>query len=73
MVDRILFEVRYLPELKRNLISLGALHKSGFLFKAKDGTLKVSNGSLVVMKGIRCSDLYTIYIYRGIKWKENWY
>lgn len=58
--ERILSEVRYVPELKRNLISLGALDKGGFPFHAKDGTLKVSKGSLVVMKWIRNNGIYSL-------------
>lgn len=59
-VERVLSEVKYVPELKRNLISLGALDKSVLPFHAKDGTLKVSKGSLVVMKGIKNDGIYSL-------------
>lgn len=38
---KILSEVRFVPELKRNLISLGILDKLGYEFKAKRGVLSV--------------------------------
>ncbi|XP_077221004.1 uncharacterized protein LOC143854779 [Tasmannia lanceolata] len=47
---RTLTGVRHVPELKKNLISLGALNTSGCRFTGDGGTLKVVKGSLVVMK-----------------------
>ncbi|GJR92044.1 hypothetical protein Tco_0216055 [Tanacetum coccineum] len=44
---------RYIPELKRNLISLGTLEKEGFTVKLQSGKVKVINGSRVVLSGIR--------------------
>ena len=43
-VERVLQEVRYIPGLKRNLISLGTLDMKGFSYKASGGILKVFNG-----------------------------
>ena len=51
-------EVRFIPEMKTNLISLGALEASGYTITLKDGGLKVSLENLVVMKGIRRKNLY---------------
>nr|GEZ09969.1 retrovirus-related Pol polyprotein from transposon TNT 1-94 [Tanacetum cinerariifolium] len=45
--------VRYIPELKRNLISLGTLEKEGYTVKLKSGKIKVINGSRVVLSGTR--------------------
>ncbi|PON41343.1 Zinc finger, CCHC-type [Parasponia andersonii] len=56
-MERILQQVRYVPELKRNLISLGMLDMNGYSFKAEHGSLKVSKGSLIVRKGIRKNGL----------------
>lgn len=47
---RTLQAVRHIPELKRNLISLGELTRNGYSFKGEGDTLKVSKGSLVCMK-----------------------
>nr|GEW30409.1 retrovirus-related Pol polyprotein from transposon TNT 1-94 [Tanacetum cinerariifolium] len=40
---------RYIPELKRNLISLGTLEKEGYTVKLHSGKIKVINGSMVVL------------------------
>ena len=51
--ERLLKNVRIIPELKRNCISLGTLDQIGYAFKAENGVLKVTKGALVVMKGER--------------------
>ena len=61
MVDGIireLKEVRYVPQLKRNLISVGALEALGLVISIRDGVLKMIKGSMVVMKGVRRENLY---------------
>ena len=58
--SRVLSEVRYIPELKRNLISLGSLDSNDFSYKAHGGVLKVTKGSLVVMKGEKKNGLYVL-------------
>ncbi|GJU10928.1 hypothetical protein Tco_1133324 [Tanacetum coccineum] len=40
---------RYIPKLKRNLISLGTLEKEEFTVKLQSGKVKVINGSRVVL------------------------
>lgn len=60
-LERTLTDVRYVPNLKRNLISLGMLDKNGYTFTAKDGFIKVTKGSLVVMQGVRRNGIYTIF------------
>ena len=52
-VEKVLENVRYIPELKRNLISLGMLDELGYVIKAEIGMLKISKGSLIVMKGLK--------------------
>lgn len=54
-------EVRFIPELKRNLISLGLLDQNGYTYKCEDGIIKICRGSMVVMKGIRGNGLYVIH------------
>nr|GEW35058.1 retrovirus-related Pol polyprotein from transposon TNT 1-94 [Tanacetum cinerariifolium] len=49
----VLHNVMYIPELKRNLISLGTLEKRGFTVKLQSGKVKVINGFMVVLSGIR--------------------
>ncbi|KAG8491577.1 hypothetical protein CXB51_014857 [Gossypium anomalum] len=52
-VVRTLSDVRHVPELKRNLISLSTLDSKGYIYTAESTVLKISKGSLVVMKGQR--------------------
>ncbi|KAG6413676.1 hypothetical protein SASPL_126390 [Salvia splendens] len=55
---RILKDVRYVPQLKKNLISLGALESKGLVVMMRDGILKVTSGALVMLKGVRKNNLY---------------
>jgi len=50
--------VRYVPQLKKNLFSIGALKAQGFRGTLGEGALKMSSGSLAVLIGIRCNNLY---------------
>ncbi|KAG8472215.1 hypothetical protein CXB51_034291 [Gossypium anomalum] len=52
-VVRTLSDVRHVPELKRNLISLSTLDLKGYRYTSESGVLKISKRSLVVMKGQR--------------------
>ena len=47
-------------DLKRNLISLGTLDDEGYDCRVSRGILKITKGSLVVMKGIKKSGLYRL-------------
>ncbi|GJT87968.1 retrovirus-related pol polyprotein from transposon TNT 1-94 [Tanacetum coccineum] len=47
----VLENVRYIPELKRNLISLGTLDREGYTVKLQNGRVKVIKGSLMVLSG----------------------
>ena len=55
---RELKEVRYVPQLKRNLISVGALETLGLVVSIKEGALKMTKGSMVVLKAVRRNNLY---------------
>ncbi|KAG8473502.1 hypothetical protein CXB51_035665 [Gossypium anomalum] len=60
-VVRTLSDVRHVPELKKNLISLSTLNSKGYRYIAESGVLKISKGSLVVMKGqIKIAKLYVL-------------
>ena len=50
--------MRYAPQLKRNLISIGAFESLGLVVSIRDGVLKMTKGSMVVMKGICQNNLY---------------
>ncbi|KAI3772590.1 hypothetical protein L6452_03780 [Arctium lappa] len=54
-VIRTLGNVRHVPELKRNLISLSSLDIKGYKFIGEGGVIKVVRGNLVYLKGTRQS------------------
>jgi len=55
---RILRVVRYVPKLKKKLISLGALESKGLVVTMRDGILKATSRALVMLKGVRKNNLY---------------
>lgn len=59
--ERTLTDVRYISDLKRNLISLGMLGRNGCTFAAKDDFMKVAKGLLVVMNVVRRNGIYTLF------------
>ncbi|KAF3643363.1 hypothetical protein FXO38_20632 [Capsicum annuum] len=63
-VVRTLGDVQYVPELKRNLISLSTLDSNGYSYIGEGGVPKVTKGALVMMKGQRKS--INLYILRGL-------
>jgi len=42
----------------KNLISIEALEVQGLEFSGIDGVLKMLRGSMVVLKGVKCNNLY---------------
>ncbi|KAE8675008.1 hypothetical protein F3Y22_tig00111708pilonHSYRG00539 [Hibiscus syriacus] len=55
---KVLTDIRYVPSLKKNNISLGVLESKGSVVTMRNGVLKVTSGTLVMMKGIMKNDLY---------------
>ena len=51
-------EVRYIPSMTKNIILVGALEVQGLRGTLGEGVLKMSRGSLVILKSIRCNNLY---------------
>uniref|UniRef100_A0A2N9J5Y1 CCHC-type domain-containing protein n=1 Tax=Fagus sylvatica TaxID=28930 RepID=A0A2N9J5Y1_FAGSY len=54
-VVRTLEEVRHIPDMRKNLISLGTLDSKGYSYKSENGIMKVSKGAMVVMTGQKIS------------------
>ena len=50
-VIRMWCDVRHVPDLRKDLISLGTLDSNGFSYKYANGVMKLSKGVLTVMKG----------------------
>ena len=50
---RKLKKLRYVPQLKRTLISVGVLKTLGLEVSIRDGVLMMTKDSMVVLKGVR--------------------
>ncbi|KAH0635804.1 hypothetical protein KY289_035719 [Solanum tuberosum] len=59
-VVRTLTDVRYVPDLKKNHISLGTIESLGWKYTGEGGVMKISLGALVIMKARRSGTLYTL-------------
>ena len=59
-VVRTLTEVRHVLDLKKNLISWSTLDAKGYQYSGEGGVLKVSKGTLVVLKGQLSHGIYTL-------------
>jgi len=57
---RILTNIRHVPNLKKNLLSLGSLEARGYKFSGADGAIKVTKGSMTILKGERTTNLYKL-------------
>ena len=55
---RNLTEVRYIPDLKKNLLSIGFLESKGFRIAMENGILKVSYGAFVALRSTRKRNMY---------------
>ena len=55
---RNLTKVRYIPDLKKNLISVGFLESKGFKITMENGILKVSYGAFVALRATRKRNMY---------------
>lgn len=53
-----LHRVRYIPEMVRNLISIGALETDGFTRKIENNILKMIKDALVTCKGTKRNGIY---------------
>ena len=51
-------DMRYVPQLKRNLISIGALKALGHEVPIRDGVLKMIKASTIILKDVRHNNLY---------------
>jgi hypothetical protein len=57
-IVRTLANVPHIPDLKKNLISLGTLDSLGYKYYGEGGVIWVSKGSLIIMKGNKVDGLY---------------
>ena len=68
--ESILRDVRYIPDLKRSLISLGVLDRECYSFKSHAGVLRVSKGSLLYIKGALKGGLYVLCAWENSCWRN---
>lgn len=59
-MQRTITGVRFVPDLRRNLLSVGMLDSSGFNVRIEGGIMKVIKGSLTVMKGHKYNGSYIL-------------
>lgn len=56
----LLTNVRYIPDMDRNLLSLGTFEKAGYKFESENGELKIILGDQTLLKGRRYETLYLL-------------
>ena len=59
-VVRTLSNVRHVPNLKKNLLTLGIFNSQGYKYNDEGGVLTISKGALVFVKGKMVNGLYTL-------------
>src|SRR4051812_29728782 len=59
---RLLTDVRYVPNLKRNMLSLGEFDKKGYVFQGEKSILRVMKGSKEVLRCVNKQSLYTLEV-----------
>ncbi|KAK2982865.1 hypothetical protein RJ640_025051 [Escallonia rubra] len=59
-IVKTLGDVRYIPDLKKNLISLDTLDSINYSKSIKGGDMKVSKGAVVIMKGQKTGNFYKL-------------
>ena len=52
-------DVRYIPRIKKNLISVGQLDSTGYAIEFGKGSWKIVKGAMVVARGTKSGTLYT--------------
>ena len=57
---RVIENVRWVPQFRRNLLSLGMFDSNGCSYRLEEGKLKVMKGSMVVLIGFLHQGLYTL-------------
>ena len=58
--NKILTDVRHIPELRKNLISLGVLDTNGYKTFIQSGVMKFYKGILLVMKAKKVGNIFQL-------------
>ena len=59
-VVRVFEDVRHIPDLRKNLISLGVLDDLGYSYSSKGRVMKITKCILLVIKGQKVNQLYRL-------------
>ena len=71
-VIRALCDVRHVPDMRKNLISLGTLDGNYFNYKSANGEMKVRKCAMTTMKGKEAGREYLqIDEYHNCRWSYN--
>ena len=57
---RTLTNVQHVPDLKKNLLTFGALEARGYKCSGADGEIKVTRDSMMILKRERTTNLYKL-------------
>ena len=57
---RTLTNIQRVPDLKKNILSLGALEARGYKFSGADGGIKVTKGFMMTLKGEQIANFYKL-------------
>ncbi|KAG7532793.1 Reverse transcriptase RNA-dependent DNA polymerase [Arabidopsis thaliana x Arabidopsis arenosa] len=56
----VLTNVKYIPDMDRNLLSLGTFEKAGYKFESENGVLSIKAGGQTILQGRRYETLYLL-------------
>lgn len=56
----LLTDVRYVPDMDRNILTLGTYEKAGYKFESENGVLSKKAGDQVLLTGRRYDTLYLL-------------
>jgi hypothetical protein len=59
-IVRTMTDVRHMPDLAKNLLSLSTFDSQGYNYTSGGGVLRIGNGALIFIKGILASGLYLL-------------
>ncbi|KAG6557288.1 hypothetical protein Mapa_001215 [Marchantia paleacea] len=60
-VKRTLIHVRFIPKMKKNIISLGMLDSKGLEWSSKQGVLEVRIGDKIILRRHKHKNLYVLH------------
>ena len=59
-IVRTMTDVRHMPDLAKNLLSLSTFDSQGYSYSGGGGVLRIGKGALIFIKGILVNGLYLL-------------